>query len=110
MVGKGKPEDTLRTLLGAGAQTIVLRRGENGAVGADVASGEAWTVPAVPSIVAVDTTGGGVLKFPLSFFVFLLYFGCQSLRIICLTKVREFLNFSSSLSVFHFSQHLSQEE
>jgi hypothetical protein len=38
---------------------------ENGVVGADVAPGEAWTVPTVPAIVAVDRRG---IEFCMDFF------------------------------------------
>eukprot|EP00976_Prorocentrum_cordatum_P068331 1179093-Prorocentrum_minimum.AAC.3 len=60
LVGPGTPLEVIDRIVEAGARgLVVLRRGPDGSVAHDVATGETWQVPAVPGSVVVDPTGCG---------------------------------------------------
>jgi len=60
LVGPGTPLEVIDKIVEAGAQgLVVLRRGPEGSVAHDEATGETWQVPAVPESRVVDPTGCG---------------------------------------------------
>ena len=63
IVGPGTPLELVQRLAAAGAAVVCLRRGADGAVVHDAATGETWSVPAVfgggDSGKVVDVTGQG---------------------------------------------------
>ena len=62
LVGPGTPLELVTRLAAAGARVVCLRRGSEGAVVHDAATGETWSVPAVleeASGAVVDVTGCG---------------------------------------------------
>ncbi|KAF6266108.1 Ribokinase-like protein [Scenedesmus sp. NREL 46B-D3] len=59
IVGPGSPQQLVQRLLAAGARTVSLRMGPQGALVADAPSSTMWHVPAVPGTHVVDVTGCG---------------------------------------------------
>jgi sugar/nucleoside kinase (ribokinase family) len=58
LVGPGEPAELLHRLTAAGATIIALRQGAQGATVYRADTGEAWSIPAVPTTL-IDPTGAG---------------------------------------------------